>query len=230
MARSRKKLGQYLVRWGIIDEQQLEEALKVSEGTSKRIGQVLVEMGYCKDEDVAKALANQFDMEYIDLDTAREMEPVFLDGRAADWVAPDRYEMRPDARRFEEWESSIANRIGLGVAVDYALEIGVAEGYERIQALASELRAGLDAVPGVTVVDQGRERCGIVTFTLDGMAPSEVKARLREQRINVNTIDPSNTLLDSEARGLGEIVRSSVHYYNSEDEVGRLVEAVAALA
>jgi len=166
---------------------------------------------------------------YIDLDAARELEPVFLDGRAADWVAPDRYEMRPDARRFEEWESSVANRIGLGVAVDYALEIGVAEGYARIQALASDLRSGLAALPGVTVVDQGRERCGIVTFTVDGVAPSDVKLRLREQRINVNTIDPSNTLLDSEARGLGEIVRSSVHYYNSEDELTRLVEAVAAL-
>ena len=69
MARSRKKLGQYLLRWGVIDEQQLEEALKVAEGTTKRIGQVLVEMGYCSPEDVAKALANQFDMEFIDLDS-----------------------------------------------------------------------------------------------------------------------------------------------------------------
>jgi selenocysteine lyase/cysteine desulfurase len=166
---------------------------------------------------------------YVDLDYARELEPVFLDGRAADWVAPDRYELRPDARRFEEWESSVANRIGLGVAVDYALEVGVAEGYARIRALASELRAGLGGLPAVTVVDQGRERCGIVTFVVDGVAPAEVKAKLRAQRVNVNTIDPSNTLLDSAARGLGEIVRSSVHYYNSEDEVARLIDRVADL-
>jgi selenocysteine lyase/cysteine desulfurase len=105
----------------------------------------------------------------------------------------------------------------------------VAEGYARIQALASELRAGLGGLPGVTVVDQGRERCGIVTFVVDGVAPAEVKAKLRAQRVNVNTIDPSNTLLDSAARGLGEIVRSSVHYYNSEDEVARLIDRVADL-
>jgi selenocysteine lyase/cysteine desulfurase len=46
----------------------------------------------------------------------------------------------------------------------------------------------------------------------------------------VNTIQPGDTLLDSRRRGLPELVRSSVHYYNSEDEVVRLVEAVAALS
>lgn len=167
---------------------------------------------------------------YIDLDFARQLEPILLDGRAANWIAPDRYELRPDARRFEEWESNIANRIGLGVAVDYALEVGLAPTYERIQALASQLRAGLDAVPGVTLADQGAERCGIVTFYVDGVEPAAVKAALRERRINVNTIQPGDTLLDSQRRGLPELVRSSVHYYNSEDEVDRLVETVRALA
>jgi len=166
---------------------------------------------------------------YIDLDFARGLEPILLDGRAANWVAPDRYELRPDARRFEEWESNIANRIGLGVAVDYALEVGLAPTYERIQALATQLRAGLEGMPGVTVADQGAERCGIVTFYVDGVAPAEVKAALRAQRINVNTIQPGDTLLDSQRRGLPELVRSSVHYYNSEDEVARLIEAVGRL-
>ncbi|MDA0350793.1 MAG: aminotransferase class V-fold PLP-dependent enzyme [Chloroflexi bacterium] len=167
---------------------------------------------------------------YIDLDFARQLEPILLDGRAANWIAPDRYELRPDARRFEEWESNIANRIGLGVAVDYALEVGLAPTYERIQTLASQLRAGLEGVSGVTLADQGAERCGIVTFYVDGVAPAEVKAALRAQRINVNTIQPGDTLLDSQRRGLPELVRSSVHYYNSEDEVTRLIEAVAELA
>ena len=75
---------------------------------------------------------------YVDLEYARELEPVLLDGRAAKWVAPERYELRDGAGRFEEFESSVASRIGLGVAVDYALELGVAETYERVLVLSLE--------------------------------------------------------------------------------------------
>ena len=69
MAATREKLGEILKRFDRINDQQLNEALKVAEGSRRRIGEVLVEMGYVKETDVAKALALQFDMEYIDLET-----------------------------------------------------------------------------------------------------------------------------------------------------------------
>ncbi len=68
MARSRKKLGEYLLRWGVIDEEQLSQALKVKEGSAKRIGDTLVDLGFASEDDVVKALASQFGLEYIDLD------------------------------------------------------------------------------------------------------------------------------------------------------------------
>lgn len=68
MARKRKKLGEILLEWGTINAQQVEQAIGVATGTGKRIGESLIETGLCKEEDVAKALAAQFDMEYINLD------------------------------------------------------------------------------------------------------------------------------------------------------------------
>ncbi len=68
MARKRRQLGEILKRWGMIDDEKLEEALKLSQGSRKRIGEVLVDLGYAQQNDVAKALASQFGMEFVDLD------------------------------------------------------------------------------------------------------------------------------------------------------------------
>jgi len=68
MARKKRKIGEILRGWGRISDKQLEEALKLAEASNKRIGQMLVELGYVSERDVAKALASQFDMEFVDLD------------------------------------------------------------------------------------------------------------------------------------------------------------------
>ncbi len=68
MAKKRKKLGETLVEWGLIDEKALDEALEFSQKHHKRIGEALVELTLCNEDDVSKALASQFGLEYLDLD------------------------------------------------------------------------------------------------------------------------------------------------------------------
>ncbi len=68
MARKRKKIGEILVGWGIIDTSALADALKYAEEHQKRVGEALIELELCSEDDVAKALATQFGLEYIDLD------------------------------------------------------------------------------------------------------------------------------------------------------------------
>jgi selenocysteine lyase/cysteine desulfurase len=167
---------------------------------------------------------------YVRKDALERLEPPFLDLHAATWVAPDRYELRPDARRFENWESNIAAQLGLGAAVDYALGWGLAEIEARVFALADDLRSRLRAIPGVALTDIGRRRCGIVTFTMAGRAAEDIVAELRRRRINTITSTPRSTLLDATARRLPTVVRASVHYYNSEEEVERFAREIATLA
>ena len=158
---------------------------------------------------------------YVRREVLEQLEPPFLDLHAAEWVASDRYEVRPDARRFENWETNFAGKVGLGVAVDYALGVGLAAIRDRVYALADNLREGLSAIPGVAVKDLGVERCGIVTFVAESVEAGEIQGSLAEHAINVSVVPPNSTRLDTEARDLGELVRASVHYFNTEEEVDR---------
>jgi cysteine desulfurase/selenocysteine lyase len=165
---------------------------------------------------------------YVRRELMLQLEPPLIDHFGAEWVAPERYELRPDARRFESWENNYAARLGLGVAIDYALSIGIDPIMSRARHLADMMRGELTRIPGVEIRDLGNERAAIVTFTVEGVEASNVKARLSTQGINVTTSQPSSTLLDAIARSLPPVVRASPHYYNSEEEVLRLTEAIAA--
>ncbi|MGH3769011.1 MAG: aminotransferase class V-fold PLP-dependent enzyme [Pseudonocardiaceae bacterium] len=165
---------------------------------------------------------------YVRRSILDHLEPPFLDLHAATWTAPDRYEIRPDARRFESWETNYASKIGLGVAVDYALSWGLDAIAARVTALAEGLRERLRALDGVHVHDQGLRRCGIVTFTVDGVAAGDVQRRLAESGVNTSVSHASSARLDLPRRGLPELVRASAHYYNTDDELDRLVTALPA--
>ncbi|ALV33126.1 aminotransferase class V-fold PLP-dependent enzyme [Streptomyces sp. CdTB01] len=156
--------------------------------------------------------------------------PPVLDLHAATWTARDRYEMRPDARRFETWEANYAAQLGLGAAIDHALGWGLPRIQARVTRLAATLREQLTEIPGVRVHDLGLRRCGITTFTLDGVAADRVRSALAAQGINVSVSRTASTRLDMDDRGLGEVVRASVHYYNTQEEITALTQAVRSCA
>ncbi len=168
---------------------------------------------------------------YVRRAALAQLDPPMLDLYAATWVARDRYEVRADARRFENWETNYAAKIGLGVAVDYALNWGLAAIWARVHYLGELLRLRLAHVPGLTVRDLGKTRCGIVTFTHASHDPAAIKAALaaHHPRINVTTTSPFGTRLDMEARGLSLMVRASLHYYNDEDEIEQFCQALSLI-
>ena len=153
---------------------------------------------------------------YVRSAMLEQMEPPLLDLHAATWVEQGKFEVRSDARKFETWESSAATRLGLGVAIEYALALGLERIERRVQALAALLREQLADMTGVKVRDLGRIRSGIVTFTCQGRPAGEVMQWLQANGIAVRVSVRSSTRIDMEQRGLEELVRASVHYYNTE--------------
>ena len=167
---------------------------------------------------------------YVRRPWVTRLDPPFVDIHAAQWTSADGFTLRDDARRFESWEHSVAGRLGLGAAADEALALGADAIAARVVALGASLRVQLADLPGVAVHDLGRERCGIVTFTVDGVDPFTLAAELRDQRINISVSTIDFARYDFEARGLTAVDRASVHYYNTDDELERLVRAVATAA
>jgi selenocysteine lyase/cysteine desulfurase len=158
------------------------------------------------------------------------LHPPMIDLFSAVWVEVDRYELRGDARRFENWESNYAAKLGLGRAIDYALELGLENIETEVQRLADALRTRLAEIPAVTVHDIGKRKCGIVTFSVAGVEATDIETGLRESGINVSVSSPFSTLIDARRRKLPDLVRSSVHYYNLDSELDALVARVRELA
>ena len=156
-------------------------------------------------------------------------ETPFVDGRSAEWLDGMAYEYQPGARRFEFGEQNFAGKAGLAVAIDYALDIGIGTIRTCVAELADELREALAGLDGVAVHDEGTQRSGIVTFTVDGTTSAEVKSHLSANGFNVSAPGRRNAQLDLGVRGLDSIVRAGVHYFNTSAEVERLVAAVAGL-
>ena len=167
---------------------------------------------------------------YVRPELARDLEPPILDLHSATWTADDRYELAAGATRFELWESDVAAQLGLGVAVDYLLALGIDEVEAAVRARAELLRSLLRELDGVTVADLGRRPSGIVTFSVEGVPAAAAREALAKRRITVSMSDRSSTLLDMTDRGLDALVRASPHYFVSEEQLEEAAAAVSALA
>ena len=161
-----------------------------------------------------------------DSDTTK---PLLLDLHGAKWIGTSEYTLSNSADRYEVWEKNYAGYTGLNEAVKYAIGIGLENIWERVRTLGGMLRENLASIPAVEVHDIGKEKGGIVTFSVAGRDPQEIKEELFRSDCVVSTSTIRSARLDMESRGLEHIVRASVHYYNTEDEVGRFIDLVTAV-
>ena len=197
---------------------------------------------------------------YCSKDAMRLFEPATLDNTGALWCSAEKYELRPTARRFEKYEMSFAAKVGLGIAAEQCVQLGIDKIWERIEYLANLLRLKLENIQinsneeiskkkesifekfslrrksslalqnGRSIVqlqDKGAVLCGIVSFTVENMSADELQKRLfTDYKINTSVSRTPSSRLDFEKRNLSVVLRASVHYYNTEEEIEKLVDAI----
>jgi selenocysteine lyase/cysteine desulfurase len=160
---------------------------------------------------------------------AQNYEPLMLDLRGANWIGENEYTSLPDARRFELWEHSYALILGMGAAAKYALDIGIENIEARVKELADYTRNKLSDIPGVKVLDQGKERCGIVVSEIEGRKIEEVKPFLDAKHINTSVTDGRAAQTTLAKQGVEWGLRISPHYYNTLGEIDLVIKKLGEI-
>ena len=160
---------------------------------------------------------------YVRKDMIPRLEPVKVAGRASlTYEEPYRFEANTDSiDKFLITSSSAPLRAGMLESIRFIQEIGVAEIEGRNLDLATSLKQALREIPGVKVLSP-RDRqtsSGLVSFSIDGMDPQVVAASLWDRH---------RIVARSVAYPPG--IRVSLHFFNTEEEVSKVVEAVQGLA
>lgn len=166
---------------------------------------------------------------YVRQALLEQLEPNQLNHHAASLLSTSQYQLRPDAKRFECWERCCAGQLALGVAIDYALEWGLPAIRQRVQLLASALREKLAGLDGITVTDRGIEQSGIVTFFATQCSAGQLQQQLASRRINSSTVPFSANPLSSQQRNNQPLLRASLHYYNTVEEIEAFTLAIKNL-
>ena len=160
---------------------------------------------------------------YIRQDMISQINPTQVAGRATvSHHDPHHIETIDDSMdKFLGTSSSVALHAGMLEAINFVQEVGIDEIESRDLALAASFKTGLSEIPGVIVLSpMDRETSsGLVSFSIDGLEPTEVVSRLWERhRIICRQV------------AFPSCVRVSLHFFNSEEEVAEIVDCVSTLA
>jgi L-cysteine/cystine lyase len=160
---------------------------------------------------------------YMRRDLIPQVEPIHVAGRAAvSGQDPHRFEASTGSiDKFSLTSSSAALRAGMVESIRFIQDIGVGEIEERNRGLATALKGALREVPRVKVLTpmDGAASSGLVSFTLDGLDPKDAVTQMWDRhRIVARSVDYPGC------------IRVSLHFFNTEDEVARVVEAVSGLS
>ncbi|MFZ6731027.1 family 2A encapsulin nanocompartment cargo protein cysteine desulfurase [Undibacterium sp. Ji42W] len=136
---------------------------------------------------------------------------------------------QPAPARFEAGTGNIADAVGLGAAIDYVERIGLENIALYEHALLEYATHGLKNIPGVRLVGTAHQKASVASFVLAGYATAEVGKALNDEGIAVRS---GHHCAQPILRrfGLEATVRPSFAFYNTCEEIDRLLAVVRRLA
>ena len=154
-----------------------------------------------------------------------EMDPLcYGGGMNSFFEEDDSYELKEVPIRFEAGTPPIAEVIGLGEAISYLMKIGMDRIHEHEIALKKYLLKNIKDLSNIIIYNSDSDS-GILSFNVDGVFAQDTSIYLNHYHICVRAGNHCAKLLKDEIQ-IKNTVRVSMYFYNSFEDIDRLVEAL----
>lgn len=167
---------------------------------------------------------------YGKIELLENMPPFLRGGEMIEYVTETDATWAEVPHKFEAGTVSAGDAVGFAAAVKYIQSVGLENIAAHDNALACQLIEGLEKIPHVNIIGNkdGTKRCGIVTFTVDGVHPHDIATLLSDEKIAIRAghhcAQPLGAYLGQPATA-----RASLYFYNTEEEIDFLLSKVAHL-
>lgn len=159
-----------------------------------------------------------------------EMPPFMTGGEMIEYVSRESATWAELPHKFEAGTVSAGDAVGMAAAIRYIQGIGMDTIEQHDAELATRMIEGIKRIPHINIVGNkdGRKRSGIVTFTIDGVHPHDIATLLSDEHIAIRAghhcAQPLGAYLNIPASA-----RASLYFYNTEEEVDRMVEKLSKI-
>ena len=167
---------------------------------------------------------------YGRLELLEAMPPFLRGGEMIEYVTETGATWAEVPHKFEAGTVSAGDAVGMAAAIRYIQSVGLDVIEKHDGALARRLMEGMKKIPHVNIVGNkdAKKRCGIVTFTVDGVHPHDIATLLSDENIAIRAghhcAQPLGAYL-----GVPATARASLYFYNTEEEVDFLLSKIAML-
>lgn len=159
-----------------------------------------------------------------------QLRPTYMGYPASLWTGPQSYQVVESIDRLHLGDYPYPALVELTEAVRYAMAVGVEQIYQRNQHLGKAARVALQEVPGLEIYDLTHGVMGTVPVNVRGVPAEAAVAKLEQRGIIACVAYEENALLGLRNIGQRELIRISLHYYNTEAEIERLATALGKIA
>ena len=163
-------------------------------------------------------------------DILSKMPPFLSGGEMIEYVSLEDVSYAELPHKFEAGTVNAGGAVALSAAIDYINDIGMKAIEEREEMLTEMAYNGMKDIPHITILgsDDPKEHHGIITFRVDGVHPHDTAAIMADDGVAIRAghhcAEPLHHFI-----GIPSTVRASILFYNTEEEIERLVKSVASL-